>query len=1204
MKLRKLILSGFKSFADKTEFEFDDGISCIVGPNGCGKSNVVDAVKWVLGEQSAKSLRGSEMMDVIFNGSTSRKSGGGAEVTLVFDNADGMLRPDGDEQAPKTVAVTRRLFRSGHSEYLLNKRQCRLKDVREMFLDTGNAYSLIEQGRIENFLQAGQDERRAIFDEVAGISKYKARKKDAIRKLDRVEQNLLRINDILAEVEKRLRSIKYQAGKARSYQAYSERLRQLRSLHFLSQYHTHRSRRAEIQKRLDSGSDRLNQLDTRIGQLETAQSGTEVEALNLDRGARDLQSQIASVSGRITTCQERSDMLTGRVGELGEQIVAAAKRCEDIEAKLADLQAQADARRTDLQKVEATAGEFERHCQALSRSRHDGEMALAKLQGQVEDAKAGMIDLLRRTAQLHNEIHGLGIRRENLGGRRERLGKRAGEISASIEKMLGEKSLVEAKLADAQAVIADAGQRLDQAKARSASLDQDSNSLRASLAEAREKRSAVASRIDTLREMQQTRSGLGEGVRRVLAAGEQGLLPSVVVGVLGELIRTDREHASVVEAALAGADQQLVVEHLAEVERLAGRLKEVIGDGGAVEVLCLDQLSAAAEGVKIAPPTGAIALVSDWVRADPRVSAGVAALLGRTAVVASLSEAVAAAGQKPCSFRYVTLSGDVLEADGRLRLGAANRASGMISRGSELEELTAGQARLDDQIAELARKCRSAKDELEHLDELQQKLRTAIYEANTERVECQTRANQLGEQIAKLESERPLIAADLDAMAEEIAQAVQAEQQARQSAAELERNSEARKAEVAALAEEIAVATRQRDQQAGELTELRVELGRAEEKRRSIRDAIADLTRQYQQMQQDLAESRSEIELNRSRRLDAEKGAAAARQEIDSLYARQQQLTAEADDLDQSRKGLAERLQEIRDQLAAQRTDRQQLAEQVNSLRVELGEADVRLENLVTRAGDEMSMDLLELFKTYQHDEARDWDAVAAEIEQLRGKIDRLGNINLDAIAEQEDLEQRRGFLVGQLGDVQSSRDRLNELIRRINKTSVQMFTETFATVRENFQQLFRKLFGGGRADVLLTDPQDVLESGIEIVAKPPGKELRTLSLLSGGEKTMTGLALLFSIFRSRPSPFCLLDEVDAALDEANTDRFSRLLEEFNQQSQFVVITHAKRTMAIAGVLYGVTMQEPGVSKRISVRFAEVDRTLESQPGPAEPVSA
>jgi len=457
MKLTKLILSGFKSFADKTEFEFDDGISCIVGPNGCGKSNVVDAVKWVLGEQSAKSLRGSEMMDVVFNGSSSRRPAGGAEVTLVFDNSKGLLRPDGSDGHPPAdvVSVTRKLFRSGASEYLINKTPCRLRDIREMFMDTGNAYSLVEQGRVERFLQASQDERRSIFDEAAGISKYKARKKEAQRKLERVEQNLLRVGDILAEVQKRLRSIKHQAGKARSYQTYSERLKDLRSLYFLANYHTMSVHRGELQKMLDAGSDTLAHVSARIDQLLSAQSAAEVEGVDLERAARQVQGQIATVSGQITACEQRAEVLEARVNELGEQIVAASSRCEELEAKIEQLQEHSEQSRLELERVESSTAELALNYESLSDQHHNVQLTITRLQARLEDEKAGLIDLLRRTAQLHNEIHGLGIRREGLHGRRDRLASRAEEIDKSLSDVLTERAQAASRLRDVEEVLGD-----------------------------------------------------------------------------------------------------------------------------------------------------------------------------------------------------------------------------------------------------------------------------------------------------------------------------------------------------------------------------------------------------------------------------------------------------------------------------------------------------------------------------------------------------------------------------------------------------------------------------------------------------------------------------------------------------------------------------------------------------------------------------
>jgi chromosome segregation protein len=1207
MKLRKLILSGFKSFADRTEFDFDEGVSCVVGPNGCGKSNIVDAVKWVFGEQSAKSLRGSEMADVIFNGSATRRAGGMAEVTLVFDNDGSVLAPTAATRKagePKgangAVSVTRRLYRSGQSDYLINKAPCRLRDIREMFMDTGmgrHAYSLIEQGRVEAFLQASQDERRAVFDEAAGISKYKARKKEALRKLERVEQNLLRITDILSEVEKRLRSIKYQAGKARSYQTYSERLKELRSLFFLAQYHELRQRRSQLERDVDARSDALAAIHARIGQLEASRSSTEVEAVDLERAQRDCQGQIAAVGGQILTCEQRAEMLDARVKELGEQIVAAARRAEELEAKIERMEQEATGRRAEHAGIDAEASDLAARHEAAGSEHAEAEQELARLQEQLEEATAATIDLLRQSAQCNNEISAAAVRQENLRAQKDRLAARAGEIDALLADLSAEKGQVEADLAKAHGSIAAGEGQLAEARTASQRFSEEEQDSQSALAAAREQRSALQSRTDTLREMQQRLEGVTQGVRRVLEARRQGRL-GVTSGMLGEFLETDVEHAAVVEAALAGADQCLVASRLSDVEAAAGQLARVLGDSGAVEILCLDRQGDAGDGPEAPSCPHAIARVIDWVRFPRHLAPAMRRMLGRTFVVARLCEAIAAAQTAP-SCRFVTLAGEVLEADGRVRLGSANRGSGVIARTSELRQLRRRSEELERRISQLQEACRRARDQREQLQKREQEIRLGIYETNTQRVSLEGRLSRLDEQIARLEDEKPVLSSEIGALSEDAAAAAAAEQQARGRLADIEARRAARQQDARGIEERIASVGARRDELSERMTELKVCLAQAEQKKLALRDALAGLARQRGQMDEDLCAARSQIEQGRGRRSDAEEGIRASREEIDRLYARQQQLNREAEEVEESRRGLQEKLEQVRSRLAEQRSAAEEASGQVNAGRVELSEADVRIENLITRAADEMQMQLVELYGSYRHDEDRDWSAVEAEIRELRGKIERLGNVNLDAIAEQDELQQRREFLRSQLDDVTRSKNQLNELIRRINRESRQLFSSTFDEVRRNFHDLFRKLFGGGRADILLLDPDDVLESGIEIVARPPGKELRSLSLLSGGEKTMTALALLFSIFRARPSPFCLLDEVDAALDEPNTIRFSKLLQEFVDASQFIIITHAKRTMSMANVLYGVTMQEPGVSKRMSVRFAEAHRMAEP---PRQPV--
>jgi chromosome segregation protein len=1201
MKLRKLILSGFKSFADRTEFDFDDGISCIVGPNGCGKSNVVDAIKWVLGEQSAKSLRGSEMMDVIFNGASTRGPAGHAEVTLLFDNSSNMLHVGGDGDVSPEVSVTRRLFRGGLSEYLINKVPSRLRDIREMFMDTGvgvDAYSVIEQGRVESFLQASQEDRRTIFDEAAGISKYKARKKEALRKLERVEQNILRLNDIFAEIEKRLRSIKQQAGKARSYQSHSERLKELRGMHFLAQYHVLSVHRVELQKKHDTRVDSLSAVTAMIDHLEAARSGAEVEAVDLERAGRELASQVAAVGSQILTGQQRSEMLEERVRELGQQIAVAAGRCEDFEAKVDKVQNDLRSRQEELQAVGQRLSELAASHESLRGEHATGELTIAAMEASLEDEKAGTIDLFRRTAQLHNEIHASRIRQESLHGQKTRLSGRSEEIVAALEKSLTERAARIERAKDVSSVLEESRRRLEEARQASRRLFDSDHEIQDELSAAREKRSAVQGRIDTLREMLNRLEGISVGTRRVLEARRSGKF-AAVRGMLGDFIETDVRHAPVIEAALAGADQQLIVDRLADLRACCGELSRVLGDGGAAEFICLDRLGRLTGDFNAAACPGVITRVLEWMRFPPFLAPAMWRMLGSTYVAENMDTAISATAVAPAGSRFVTLAGEVFEADGRVRLGSASRSAGVIGRRSELAELESSARELAEKIEDLSQRRQNTRGEIDHLEQVAQGLRTANYEANTERVENDSRLCQINEQIERLEREKPLVVSDIQRLTEDIASISAAESQASEKARQMEQLNAQRQAEVERLTVEIAAARDKQAQLGGRMTELKVALAQAEAKAASIREACQALSRNSEQMAVDLASGREEIKLNIRRRADAEASIAAAKEEVERLFARQERLNADSAELEETRAGLAARLEEIRQKLSQSRAAQGEASAAVNALKLELSETDVRIENLIARASDEMNMNVLELYPNYRHDDQRDWQAVEQEIQDLRDKIERLGNVNLDAIAEQEELEKRREFLSAQMADVTASQNQLAELIRRINKDSRRLFIETFQAIRANFQELFRKLFGGGRADVILLDEENVLECGIEIIARPPGKETRSLSLLSGGEKTLTALALLFSIFKSRPSPFCLLDEVDAALDEANTERFARLVQEFVGTSQFLVISHAKRTISMSNVLYGVTMQEPGVSKRISVRFEDSRHYLSQQFQPA-----
>ncbi len=1198
MKLKKLILSGFKSFAEKTEFEFDEGISCVVGPNGCGKSNVVDAIKWVLGEQSAKSLRGSEMADVIFNGSSAKKAAGSAAVTLVFDNSQGRLKPtgkSGDIPTNGEVSFTRRLFRSGVSEYLVNKTECRLKDIREMLMGTGaDAYSVIEQGRIEAFLQASKDDRRVIFDEAAGISMYKARKKEAMRKLERVEQNILRLNDIIGEVDKRLRSIKHQAGRARSYRTHMQRLDELKSLHFLAQYHKYTVRCSALDEVLKRHGRRLEDENNKAEQLRSEHRQIEQRREQIRQQAEDLNNRLNDVASGITTRRQRAEMLDARAEELRQQIETAQNRCKQLEEEIASGKEEIHRHEELLEKLDGEKTQLSESYQAVYEEYQSGIKAIESFQNELEDEKAGTIDLLRRTAQLHNEINASAIKRENLSGRKDRLETRADQIGKEMSELLRQRAQVQEKLREINEVRSATEEKLENSRNEAGQAIRAEEELGNRQSQMREKLSAINSRIETISEMLARLEGLGVGTQAVLRARAEGRFEPVI-GMLGDFIRTDMKHAPHVQAALGDAEEQLVVEGVEDLKRMlarGGELEEIISQSGPVKFLCLQMLPPYSDDLDTASCPQVICRLIDVVRTEPRMARAAWSLLGKTLLVNDMADAVSARQSLPDGYRFVTSNGEVLEANGCIRAGAAAVGSdaGVVARRSELAELKSRCENLKQELSELQAQREDVIGRRKHCQELIHSLRTAVYEANTEKLDYQNKLDQINRQIEQLQKEQPLVGNDIEELSREIEQAVHNEHQARAKAEELEQVNAEHKTNTERLNEQIAAAQQHKDELASRLTECKVALAAVDEKRASAKSAIEQHAATRSRMEHDLEAARSQIQQDNRRLEEAHAAATQARNEAESLTEQRHLLGEKATQMQQQRQDTQHRIEEIAERLEQHRQAAESINEQINTHRVEKSQVEAHLEDLVSRALEEMDMDLGELYKNYKHDEDRDWSAVETEIAELRGKINRLGNVNLDAISEQEQLQQRREFLASQLEDVKESQNSITQLIRRLNEESRRLFTQTFEKVRENFQQLFRKLFGGGRADIFLTEPEDVLESHIEIVARPPGKELRSLSLLSGGEKSMTGLALLFSIFKARPSPFCVLDEVDAALDEANNSRFVQLLKEFAQTTQFIVISHAKRTIGTAGVLYGVTMPQAGVSRRISVRFQDVHK--------------
>jgi chromosome segregation protein len=1188
MRLEKVILNGFKSFADKTEFVFDSPITAIVGPNGCGKSNVVDAVKWVLGEQSVKSLRSGQMADVIFGGSTSRKPLGAAEVSLVMSNSDGV----GARQLPieaDEVQITRKIYKSGESEYRINNKICRLKDVRELFMDTGvstRAYSILEQGQVEHLVSASKTDRRFIFEEAAGISKYKAHKKEALRKLERTEQNLLRLADILGEVGKRLRSVKFQAGKARNYLQYTQRLKELQVNYSLVEYAKHRTQINQKQEALGQVTEQFEALSAEVAKEDTLLSRLGEEIIETEHKLSSTGNSLVSVQSKIEQKLQRIDFLRARVTELEERKQSAAEKIEKLREQMSVFEENSARYKAESAGCEKMLEEKSRDVEDVAAAIQKVNAECTSLEAQLEDEKSGIIDIVRRTAQLHNEVQSISVYRNNLSSQKDRLAGRAQTARAELEELLTEKAQHSARLDDIEKVLSDLNDSLESKRKNSEQLEESLAEDNKRLAHSKEAASALNSELAILTDMEKRCEGLKPGVKSILQnRSVENNRFDYVEGMLADIIEADVKYANAVEAVLEGQTDSLVINN---TSRMLADSEQIQALDGRVNFICLDKTEPFVDSNDLSKYECVKGRLVEFVKFDGKYAPLAWKLLGKTLIVDSLNEAAELAGHGAKGYKCVTLKGEFVSTDGVIKLGPLGKATGLISRKSRLRQLQDIIANITSEIEEIENHVEKNHQTKIHLDKLCKELRTAVYEANTEQMQVSSKLSVIEQNVKRLKEEEPLIASEIDLLAEQIAQSVQKEYDSKQKLYELEVVNNQRTEHIEQLQTRHSEQKQQQQALSDKLTDLKIALGQITEQSKALEQAIFSLDSQVQENRTAAGAAEKETASCDEQLTSAQRDILGCEASVSELFVEKEKNQQSSRLLQKELQRLSEEKRQTEELIRLKRAEKGQTEQKTNELKIELSQLEVRQQDLVERVRDELQIELAEAYKDYT-DQQVDWEGIREEITTLRGKIERLGNVNVDAIDEQEALENRHEFLSTQVQDLNSSRGQLQQLINRLNKKSREKFQETFEEIRGHFQEIFRKLFGGGKADVILEDAEDILDAGIEVIARPPGKETRSISLLSGGEKSMTALALLFSVFKAKPSPFCFLDEVDAALDEANNERFNMLVREFQKDSQFIIITHAKRTMSIADVLFGITMQIRGVSKKISVRFGEYE---------------
>ncbi|MBL9032944.1 MAG: chromosome segregation protein SMC [Phycisphaerae bacterium] len=1300
MRLARLTLSGFKSFADTTEFTFDEAITGVVGPNGCGKSNIVDAIKWVLGERSSKSLRGKEMIDVIFAGSAGRKAAGMAAVTLAFENpvlegvpgggeSTGAGEPGGAEsRRPEStepeaagqgnngaaptgeseevsevefvrdgarrralpidadmVEVERRLYRDGTSQYLINGKRARLRDIRDLFLDTGigaDAYSIIEQGKVDAMLLASPQERRTIFEEAAGVAKYKQRRIEAQRKLERAQANLAVTREQLASTERRLRIVKGQAAKARRFKELDADLRALRLALMLEQYDDIRSRLEGLTSRLSGLEQERSAAAAEVGSLEAARQDAEIRRHEAERAHRVAQERRQAAVHAGESATQRLALTERARDEAGAQARADADRLADLDRRLAAIEQDiAD----EAARVAALAEELAEREREVDRGATERAGALARLaerQASLAERRSAVGNIERERAGLAASIEGERRRAATLRERRDAIEARRTTIAEQRSRHEERASAAGTALEERRARVAELERDLAAREGDAARMEDGRRSLAERVVTLAHRQERLDGRRATLAEMAAGRVGLGEAVRFVLGERDAGRGFAGVIAPLAELVQTDRAHAAAVEAALGDRLRALVVggpgamPSSDELARMPGRAT-FMPLGSAMDRW---SMPGTLPDEPVLVGAGRVVPLARAVRPAEGAPAGleelVHRLLGGVYLVETMEAATLLGAASPAT-RFVTRRGEVIDAMGAVSAGpmagAEGEPAGVLQRRSELEELSrelAGVRReLESERAALA----IADAEVASLQGAVATSRAGLVAEQRALAGEQARAEQLAAEGERLGREAGALERELAEAGEHLASATAHCDELAQRADRMAGLHAEQSAAAESLAAEVRAAQVAAEATADRVTAARIEAGRIAEQAEARRREHRRLVDAGDGLHRDREQTARMAEQSAQRRDEHARAVGALRAEIEAARAEAEAGSAEVESARSRLEAAAAEAEAIGRTLGAARERAGHVERDWHSVEVSRRELEVRREGLEERAQAELGIDVAREHAEYRAmmADASEWTvgrldqaAATAEIDTLREQIRALGSVNLEALEEETQLVARNEDLVRQVADIDAAAAQLGDLIERLNVASRERFGEVFAAIQANFagqDGMFRKLFGGGRAEVRLmplvkeietpegikkveTGETDLLESGVEVIAKPPGKEPRSISQLSGGEKTLTAVALLLAIFKSKPSCFCVLDEVDAALDDANVGRYCAVVREFTTHSHFIVITHNKKTMQNADRLFGVTMQERGVSTRVTVKFDRTTGQMDAKMAAPPPLSA
>ena len=1188
MQLKTLEMLGFKSFSDKTTITFQPGVTAVVGPNGCGKSNISDAIRWVLGEQSAKHLRGDKMEDVIFNGSETRKPLGMAEVTLRLGNVSGLPSEFGNYTE---LEITRRLFRSGDSEYLINKIPCRLKDVRDLMMDAGmgaKLHAIIEQDRVKKIIESKPEERRFLFEEVAGVMKYKARRQEALSKLEATHQNQLRVNDIIVEVRRQLNSLDRQARKVERYQKLRTEMKDLDFRFASVEYSDMGLAWTAASEEFKKVEDEVTELHAALGRIESAIEESRANALSAEHELSALQNKIHDTEAALNRAEHRIEMaksqissLTGQksrdladIGHLRQETIRTAEQILLHERESATLGASLNDKNSVL--TEKNAG-----LEALTRDLKETEQAL-------DEARSGIFNALNETSAEKNRISNLQTRVsqiDELDGRanreREELLQKLRDLAAQVKNK--ERELVELTQSRnaAQDERIQVSARLEQSISRKKTIEAGLNTSRNRLA-------GQDSRLRSLLELEKSLDGYQKGVRTVMSARREASSEASlgrIHGLVADMIETEPKYEVAIEAVLGDRLQYIVVDSQNDSLKAINYLKS--SSGGRSTFVPRTTREIKSEPFVKNGHAGVIGSALNIVRYQDSNRGVAQYLLSDVVVVDNMDTALYLWQKEGFQKTVVTLSGEILDPWGAVTGGAVEAGgSGMLTKRREIKDLEHEITELTAQVTMLEAELHSVETSIASDTRIEAELAQMAHRMEIEFVNREKDCAAVRDEIGRAGERTRTLEADAAGRSAQRRELHEGIEKASETLKGLEEGHSSAQAGIEALQTELSIKKDRLESSRTEITDLRMIVTALQEQQaaasRSLtalmnaetelserlvkREAeLGSIAAKMTELEAVIAEASTEIAVH-IEKLEAERGILASLQEAHAV--KMQALNAS----DEQARQIRHDIETAQKRLSANEVRRTELRMKIEHLKDRIWSAyHAELDTVVRELGQfEMNVD-----------EAR------LRLDELREKIDQMGPINIDALQEYNELKERYDLLSGQQNDINESINNLKATIAKLDGETKELFNEAFHAIQEKFKEVFTLLFEGGRAELVLLDETNILESGIEIIAQPRGKKLQSILSLSGGEKALTAIALLFAAFLVKPSPFCMLDEADAPLDEANVTRFTRLIREMSNRSQFIVITHNKRSMEMADALYGITMEEPGCSRVVSVQLRE-----------------